>query len=82
MYTCFPGRFYSKLGEFLSVSVSVSRTTKRRSIFLIFLLNAPVTWEGRRVNIRVRDSSFKLNRKVMWCYTGVGNFRAALILFS
>ena len=70
--TYFPGRFYSKLGKFLSVSISISRTTIRRPRFLLFLLNDPATWEGRRVNIRVRDSSF--NRKVMWCYRGVGIF--------
>lgn len=72
IYTYFPGRFYSKLGKFLSVSISNSRTTIRTSRFLLFLLNDPATWEGRRVNIRVRDSSF--NRKVMWCYRGVGIF--------
>ena len=71
-YAYFPGRFYSKLGKFLSVSISISRTTIRRSNFLLFLLNDPATWEGRRVNIRVRYSSF--NRKVMWCYRGVGIF--------
>ena len=53
-WTYFPGRFYSKLGKFLSVSISISRTTIRRSRFLLFLLNDPATWEGRRVNIRVR----------------------------
>ena len=68
----FPGGFYSKLGKFLSVSISISRTTIRRCRFLLFLLNDPATWDGRRVNIRVRDSSF--NRKVMWCYRGVGIF--------